>query len=50
LPTSPLSTGPGAADAHLEVLFDPGHHDAIDVSTTTIDQFHQSVASVAHLH
>ena len=31
-------TGPSAADAHLEVSFDPGHHDAIDLSTTAIDQ------------
>jgi hypothetical protein len=50
LPAGPLSTGPNAADAHLEVSFDPGHHDAIDLSTTAIDQFHQMVASVAHLH
>ena len=49
-PTGLLSTGPSAADAHLEVSFDPGHHDAIDLSTTAIDQFHQMVASVAHLH
>ena len=48
--TGPLSTGLSAADAHLEVSFDPGHHDAIDLSTTAIDQFHQMVAGVAHLH
>jgi hypothetical protein len=46
----PLATGPSASDAHLEVLFDPGHQDAMDLSTTAINQFHQMVASVAHLH
>ena len=41
---------PSAHDVASEIMFGPGHLDVADLTKTAIDQFHQLVANVTHLH
>ena len=48
--SGPQTFAPLAHDVTPEFMFDPGHLEVADLTKTAIDQFHQLVASVAHLH